>query len=261
MADAWHHAVSSARKWGGRPEDYHHLHAWFDESKHHFGDFRHRAVRHHTEGIAELVAFYGPKLITSEGGRSRFAGSVNSTCWKISVPAHAGNVAERDPTRRLDAGGGTAVEQGIGGGIVSEQTESERYTKDDLARVCRERGYAKIVAGFSGGNDEGASTPSTATGPTAPTEAINGNRYNPKEIWDRATGSMIPNPAYREPTPRDREDDAIYAAMEGPVHAEYHSFAGDFYVSGTVVYDREDDTLTMSGAEEVKHDVPFAHVF
>jgi len=26
------HAKSSARKWGGKPEDYLHIHEWFDEN-------------------------------------------------------------------------------------------------------------------------------------------------------------------------------------------------------------------------------------
>jgi hypothetical protein len=47
MAHPWHHAVSSARKYGGRPEDYLEIHGWFDASKSQFADFRHRALRHH----------------------------------------------------------------------------------------------------------------------------------------------------------------------------------------------------------------------
>jgi len=33
MAHSYHHAVSSARKWGGTPDDYIALHTWFDSSK------------------------------------------------------------------------------------------------------------------------------------------------------------------------------------------------------------------------------------
>jgi hypothetical protein len=40
MADAWHHAISSAKKWGGTPEDYHAIHLWFDGSKEIICDFR-----------------------------------------------------------------------------------------------------------------------------------------------------------------------------------------------------------------------------
>ena len=33
MAHPYHHALSSVKQWGGTPEDYNHLHSWFDESK------------------------------------------------------------------------------------------------------------------------------------------------------------------------------------------------------------------------------------
>ena len=51
MAHSYHHAVSSARKWGGAAEDYLAIHTWFDRSKEIVADFRHRALRHHAEGI------------------------------------------------------------------------------------------------------------------------------------------------------------------------------------------------------------------
>ncbi|PTQ65124.1 DUF6915 family protein [Celeribacter persicus] len=47
MGNCYHHALSSARKWGGAAEDYLPLHQWFDESKEITADFRHRALRHH----------------------------------------------------------------------------------------------------------------------------------------------------------------------------------------------------------------------
>lgn len=47
MAHPYHHAESSARKYGGSPEDYLPIHSWFDASKALFANFRHRALRHH----------------------------------------------------------------------------------------------------------------------------------------------------------------------------------------------------------------------
>lgn len=62
MANPWHHSVSSSRKWGGKPEDYLPVHAWFDRSKRSFADFRHRALYHHTEGIFDCEAHFGPTI-------------------------------------------------------------------------------------------------------------------------------------------------------------------------------------------------------
>ena len=55
MGHCYHHALSSVKKWGGVAGDYLPLHQWFDESKAITADFRHRALRHHAEGIFMLV--------------------------------------------------------------------------------------------------------------------------------------------------------------------------------------------------------------
>jgi hypothetical protein len=54
-----YHSESSARKFGGRPEDYIALHNWFDATKECFADFRHRALRHHAQGIFEAERTFG----------------------------------------------------------------------------------------------------------------------------------------------------------------------------------------------------------
>jgi hypothetical protein len=67
MAHPYHHALSSVKKWGGRVEDYLPIHAWFDESKAYLADFRHRALRHHAEGIFLAERLFGITIKTSEG--------------------------------------------------------------------------------------------------------------------------------------------------------------------------------------------------
>jgi uncharacterized protein DUF6915 len=67
MAHAWHHALSSVRKFGGKPEDYLPIHSWLDASKGQVADYRHRALRHHAEGIMMLDSIFGPTLTLSTG--------------------------------------------------------------------------------------------------------------------------------------------------------------------------------------------------
>lgn len=67
MAHPYHHALSSVKKWGGKPEDYQAIHDWFDESKSHVADFRHRALRHHTEGIFMAEKIFGTTITNSDG--------------------------------------------------------------------------------------------------------------------------------------------------------------------------------------------------
>lgn len=67
MAHPYHHAVSTCNRWGGSPDDYLAIHSWFDASKELFGDFRHRALRHHTHGIFECEAEFGEVVVNSDG--------------------------------------------------------------------------------------------------------------------------------------------------------------------------------------------------
>ena len=67
MAHPYHHALSSAKKWGGTADDFLHLHTWMDESKLILADFRHRALRHHAQGIFQLEKTYGVTITISTG--------------------------------------------------------------------------------------------------------------------------------------------------------------------------------------------------
>lgn len=67
MAHPLAHAESSARKFGGKAEDYLPIHNWFDESKAFVSDFRHRAMRHHAEGIFLAEKIFGVSITNSAG--------------------------------------------------------------------------------------------------------------------------------------------------------------------------------------------------
>lgn len=65
MAHPYHHALSPVKKWGGSVEDYLSIHAWFDASKEITADFRHRALRHHAEGIFMAETIFGLTITLS----------------------------------------------------------------------------------------------------------------------------------------------------------------------------------------------------
>jgi Domain of unknown function (DUF6915) len=67
MAHPLKHAESSARTWGGDPSEYLKYHEWMDESKALVADPRHRALRHHAEGIFMLQTIFGPWFVNSVG--------------------------------------------------------------------------------------------------------------------------------------------------------------------------------------------------
>ena len=70
MAHALKHAESSARKFGGRAEDYLPIHNWFDESKAFFSDFP-------TEPYAQAA----PNMTTSGCGIHSCAGRFPFCCF------------------------------------------------------------------------------------------------------------------------------------------------------------------------------------
>ncbi len=63
----YYHAVSSAKKFGGKPDDYILIHDWFDETKQYTGDFTHRALRHHSAGIQWAIERFGDSIPNSKG--------------------------------------------------------------------------------------------------------------------------------------------------------------------------------------------------
>ena len=67
MAHPCEHAKSSARKFGGLPEDYQEIHEWFDETKGWIAHSKHIMFRHHSEGIFECERIFGPYIINSNG--------------------------------------------------------------------------------------------------------------------------------------------------------------------------------------------------
>ena len=64
---AFNHCKSSVKYFGGDDIDYHSIHAWFDETKDHYGDIRHRALRHHTLGVKECEKKFGITIRNSNG--------------------------------------------------------------------------------------------------------------------------------------------------------------------------------------------------
>lgn len=91
MSHPWHHAESSARRWGGKPEDYLPVHNFFDSSKSHLANFRHRALRHHTLGIFQAEEHFGPTIRNSDGKEvpTRLIGEqhVREDCGRIPTLA------------------------------------------------------------------------------------------------------------------------------------------------------------------------------
>ena len=70
MSKPWIHAKNSAKKFGGKPEDYLEIHNLMDSSKGSMGDNRHRCLTHNSWFIAAggpLERIFGVNIVNSEG--------------------------------------------------------------------------------------------------------------------------------------------------------------------------------------------------
>jgi hypothetical protein len=65
----WIHAESSAKRWGGKPEDYIEIHNLMDSSKAAIGDNRHRALTHNAWFIGTILERVFGVTITNSNGR------------------------------------------------------------------------------------------------------------------------------------------------------------------------------------------------
>src|ERR1051326_3940977 len=70
MAHPWHHAMRSARRYGGIPEDYLETHTWFDYTKSHLADCRHRLFLHNAWGIFVAERILGALLARRSDSQS-----------------------------------------------------------------------------------------------------------------------------------------------------------------------------------------------
>jgi hypothetical protein len=68
MAKPWIHAVSSAKKYGGVPEDYFEIHNLMDSSKGAMPDNRHRALTHNSWFLSTILErIFGVNITNSDG--------------------------------------------------------------------------------------------------------------------------------------------------------------------------------------------------
>jgi hypothetical protein len=97
----WYHAVSSAKRFGGHPDDYVRIHDWFDETKQYTGDWTHRALRHHSAGVQWAVERFGHTITNSDGKRIPVKmiaeQHIEEDCGFVPTPAAWLNLLKKGP--------------------------------------------------------------------------------------------------------------------------------------------------------------------
>lgn len=79
------HARISAKKFGGDPEDYMEIHNWFDHTKAHIADMRHRALLHNSWGIWLCEQIFGDLILLPDGTPKKTTYITNSEGKKVQV--------------------------------------------------------------------------------------------------------------------------------------------------------------------------------
>lgn len=69
MSKPYIHAVSSAKRWGGQPDDYLPIHDFMDSSKGAIADNRHRALTHNAWFLSHVLERVFGHNITNSNGR------------------------------------------------------------------------------------------------------------------------------------------------------------------------------------------------
>lgn len=67
MSKPYLHAVSSAKRWNGEPEDYLEIHDFMDSSKSVFPDNRHRVLTHNSWFVFIVERIFGHNITNSDG--------------------------------------------------------------------------------------------------------------------------------------------------------------------------------------------------
>jgi hypothetical protein len=79
------HARISVNKFGGKIEDYIEIHNWFDSTKAHIADSRHRLILHNSFGIFLCEQVFGQLVVKNDGSIIKMPYIINSNGGQISV--------------------------------------------------------------------------------------------------------------------------------------------------------------------------------
>lgn len=122
--------------------------------------------------------------------------------------------------------------------------------KQKVWDAMQAKGVSKIVAYFSGGNDEGGVNNYDMLDAKGKTIKIpEENKKDPNYVRDTYPFTREEFFGHDEYWPKQG---SIAHIVEQPIDMEYGSFAGDFSVSGACVWDLATKKVTMSG--EIRSD-------
>jgi hypothetical protein len=115
-------------------------------------------------------------------------------------------------------------------------------TRDQIFNELVARSVAKVIISFSGGNDEGGVDQIQLLYNNEVVEYI--DEYWPVPKYDEATKTWI--------KPERTYEQTFQFYLTKPIYNKYHTFAGDWYVNGELVWDVTKRSVTMNGSQTVE---------
>ncbi len=138
------------------------------------------------------------------------------------------------------------------------------YTREEVFSILESMGVSKATVSFSGGHDEGGSDQIVLQKfeekveiqeHIFPYEVDEDDNmlYDEEEIDLSGGGTRtVRRPRERELTQEEKDEMKLAQALSAPVYDQYSSFAGEFSVSGDVVWEAEGRNVSMDGQESVE---------
>lgn len=134
MGDPLFHSQSSAKKFGGIPEDYLHIHTVMDSSKLFLADWRHRALLHNTFGIHIFEQLLGASFTRKSDGQQVCTRTVISEHIMEDIKAipTPGEFLREMPIKRWMAGLTKSDKLAMQSLSIDGDNNKEAYIKSDI---------------------------------------------------------------------------------------------------------------------------------
>lgn len=163
------HGLISVKKFGGKVEDYQEIHDWFDQTKAHVPDMRHRAILHNSFGIYLCEQVFGATMKNSSGkvvsvrdiGEQHVLDDLGTIPTLQDYLTHMPMLdwlggSKRPKGVKADEVEAPALGKGIGPTVAPQQDQSGPAKDIDWAKVLGEAAKAredwdKMQRGYRGG--------------------------------------------------------------------------------------------------------------
>lgn len=123
-------------------------------------------------------------------------------------------------------------------------------SRDLVFATLAKKGVNRVEVEYNGGNDEGGVDQIILFDKDDKKIGEMQEYYGGHSVWDEESKSY-------KPAAPPNEEQRLSQALCAPVYDKYGSFAGEFYVNGTLTWDVAKKKIKDHGVESVEHEESF----